>query len=177
MIGDNARGLIASARKMAFPTRMNLNINAEPLKLGETPDLNPNVISTYGQYHLTYNVYARTGELNKKRFAIVVDFGKGYFKFGNWVELYNQQFTNDYIKFILKYTNINKDFMQIAVENEGMHIPLTFDVLKFDADVRKKAGITDKTKRIRCFNPFVADNGLRDEELVLERVKKEAQAK
>lgn len=171
MIGDNAKGLIASARKILFPTRMFVNVKAELLKPGETPDTNPDIISTYGQYHIVYNVCTRNGEPAKKKFALVTDFGQGYIKFANWVDFHNQQYTNEFVKFILKYTNMSKQLVNIAVQNEGMHIPIQFDVIKYDADVRAKAGIEDKTRRIRSFNPFVGENGIRDKKLAEDKIK------
>ncbi len=154
MIGDRAREVIANARNMNWPTRMMVSLTGSPLKFMETPDTNPNIIATFGTYHLVYNTNTRTGKENVKRFSLVFDFGRKFLKCSNFQELERQAVTNDLARFFLKYTNICNEVFEIACQNEGMHIPVTFDVVKYNQDIREKLGVENGHNYAMIFNPF-----------------------
>lgn len=161
MIGDNAKGVIANARKMTWPTRMMVDITGSPLIFMDSPVTNINMVATYGTYHLVYNTTTRNGEQNLKRFAIVYDFGKQYLKCSNFQELERQAVTNDLARFFLKYTNICEEMFAIACQNESMHIPVCFDVIKYNHEIREKLGITEMNDYAMVFNPFKPTHGSR----------------
>lgn len=154
MIGDKARGVIANARNMTWPMRMIVDITGSPLIFMSSPDTNPNLIATFGTYHLVYNTTTRNGNENVKRFAIVFDFGRRFLKCSNFQELERQAVTNDLARFFLKYTNLCDEMFEIACQNEGMHIPVTFDVVKYNRDIREKLGVENGHNYEMIFNPF-----------------------
>lgn len=154
MIGDKAREVIANARGMTWPTRMVLDITGSPLKFMDSPSTNPNLITTFGTYHLVFNTMTRTGAENVKKFCLVFDFGRKFMKCGNFQELERQAVTNDLARFFLKYTNLCDEMFTIAVHNEGMHIPVTFDIVKYNNDIRKQLGVEDYHEYAMVFNPF-----------------------
>ena len=154
MIGDRARVAIADARLLTNPTRILLNINPQLLKLGETPETNPDLVYTTGLYNLTYRRLTHTGALNKKRFCLRFDFGKGYVKFDSLKELKEQAKTNDHVRFLLEYTNLQPHMLNIAVCNESMQIPVSLDMCKYDKKVRKDLGVKDMTEYLMLYNPY-----------------------
>lgn len=154
MIGDNARKIIANARLLTNPTRILLNINPQLLKLGETPETNPDLVYTTGLYNLTYRRLTHTGALNKKRFCLRFDFGKGYVKFDCLKELEEQAKTNEHVRFLLEYTNLQPHMLNIAVCNESMQIPVCLDLCKYDKKVRKDLGIKSQTEYLMLYNPY-----------------------
>ena len=161
MIGDKAKGVIANARNMTWPIRMMVNITGSPLKFTESPSTNPFLVATFGTYHLVYNTKTRNGEDNVKRFSLVYDFGRRFLKCSNFQELERQAVTNDLARFFLKYTNICPDIFRIAVQNESMHIPVTFDVVKYNNDIREQLGIEDPEEYAMVFNSFKPTCGSR----------------
>ncbi len=154
MIGDNAKGVIANSYRLSNPTRVVLNINCLPLNLGESPETNPNLISTTGLYNITYRKLTLTGEQNKKRFCLRYDFGRGFVKFSNYRELLEYAKTNEHVRFLLKYTNIQEHMLELALQNEGMQIPVGFDMCKYDLELREKLGIKDKSEYHMFYNPY-----------------------
>ena len=154
MIGDRAREVIANARNFTWPTRMIVNLKGKPLKFMDSPDTNPDVVSTYGNYYLVYRRKTRNGNDNVKRFAIIFDFGNKFLKFSNYNELKLQAETNDIAKFALTYTNLRKEMFNIAVQNESMRIPVSLDVVKYNRDIRKQLGNESYAKYEMVFNPF-----------------------
>ena len=161
MIGDKARGVIANARRMTWPTRMMISLTGSAYEFMDTPVTNPDIVATYGTYHLVYNTKTRNGEDNVKRFALVFDFGKQYLKCSNFAELKTQAVTNDIARFFLKYTNVCEEMFTIAFFNEGMHIPVTFDVVKYNQDIRKQLQVEDCNEYAMVFNPFKPTHGSR----------------
>lgn len=154
MIGDRAKGVITNVRHLTNPTRMLININPQLLKLGETPDQNPDLVYTTGLYNLTYRRLTHTGAINKKRFCLRFDFGKGYVKFESLKELKEQAKTNEHVRFLLEYTNFDSHMLDIALCNEAMQIPVSFDMCKYDKKVRKDLGETDNQKYLMLYNPY-----------------------
>lgn len=154
MIGDKAREVIANARGMTWPMRMILDITGSPLTFMDSPSTNPNLIATFGTYHLVFSTNTRTGNENVKKFSLVYDFGRRFLKCNNYQELERQAVTNDLVRFFLKYTNLCDEMFTIAVHNEGMHIPVTFDIVKYNNDIRKKLGVEDYHEYAMVFNPF-----------------------
>ena len=153
MIGDNAKELIAKARRLNYPTRMFISLTSSCLVPGTGPDNNPDIICTNGLYHLVYNTRTRNNEYNKKKFCIVYDFGQQFTKFDSWNELKAQAETNDYVRFFLKYTNIDPHMLTLARHNEGMHLPVVFDIIKYDKEIRTREGIGPQEFFME-FNPF-----------------------
>lgn len=154
MIGDRARGVIANARLLTNPTRILVNINPQLLKVGETPDTNPNLVYTTGLYNLTYRRLTHTGAVNKKKFCLRFDFGKGYVKFDSLKELKEQAKTNEHVRFLLEYTNLESYMLSIALLNESMQIPVCFDMCKYDKKVRNDLGEKDSHKYLMLYNPY-----------------------
>ena len=154
MIGDKAREVIANARGMTWPTRMMVSLTGSPLQFMDSPSTNPDIIATFGTYHLVYNTITRTGAENVKKFCLVFDFGRKFLKCGSFQELERQAVTNDLVKFFLKYTNICNDIFEMACQNEGMHIPVTLDVVKYNKDIRNKLGVENGHNYAMVFNPF-----------------------
>lgn len=154
MIGDKAREVIANARGMTWPIRMIVDITGTPLTFMDSPSTNPNLVATFGTYHLVYNTTTRNGNENLKRFAVVYDFGRRFLKCRNFQELERQAVTNDLARFFLKYTNLCDEMFEIAVQNEGMHIPVTFDVIKYNKDIREKLNVENGHNYEMVFNPF-----------------------
>ena len=161
MIGDNAKGVIANARRMTWPTRMMVSLSGSAYEFMDSPVTNPDIVATYGTYHLVYNTKTRNGEDNVKRFALVFDFGKQYLKCRNFQELERQAVTNDLARFFLKYTNVCDEMFTIAMHNESMHIPVTFNVVKYNQDIRKQIGVEDPEQYAMVFNPFKPTHGSR----------------
>lgn len=153
MIGDNAKELIAQARRLNYPTRMYISITASCLTEGTGPDINSDIICTNGLYHLVYNTRNRNNELNTKKYCLVYDFGRGFIKFQGWDELQEFAKTNDHVKFLLKYTNLHSHMLTIARQNEGMHIPVIFDIMKYDTEIRTREGWGLKEYHM-MYNPF-----------------------
>lgn len=154
MIGDKAREVIANARSMTWPIRMIVDITGTPLTFMDSPSTNPNLVATFGTYHLVYNTTTRNGNENLKRFAVVYDFGRRFLKCRNFQELERQAVTNDLARFFLKYTNLCDEMFEIACQNEGMHIPVTFDVIKYNKDIREKLNVESGHNYEMVFNPF-----------------------
>lgn len=140
MIGDKQKELIACARRLNYPTRMYISLTASCLTPGIAPDTNCDIILTNGLYHLTYNTRNRNNELNTKKYCLVFDFGRGFIKFQGWDELNDFASTNDHVRFLLKYTNLHPHMLTIARQNEGMHIPVVFDIMKYDTEIRTREG-------------------------------------
>lgn len=161
MIGDKTREVIANARGMTWPTRMIIDITGSPLDFMASPSTNPFLIATFGTYHLVYNTKTRNGEDNVKRFNLVFDFGRKFVKCSNFQELERQAVTNDLARFFLKYTNLCDEMFTIAMQNEGMHIPVTFDIVKYNNDIRAKLGIENLKEYAMVFNPFKPTYGSR----------------
>lgn len=154
MIGDRGKEVIASARLLTNPTRILINLNPQLLKLGETPDMNPDLVSTTGLYNLTYRKLTHTGALNKKRFCLRFDFGKGYVKFDSYRELQEQAKTNEHVRFLLEYTNLQPYMLAIALCNESMQIPVVLDMCKYDKKVRADLGVTNENEYLMLYNPY-----------------------
>ena len=161
MIGDKTREVIANARGMTWPIRMMISLTGSPLTFMESPSTNPFLVATFGTYHLVYNTKTRNGEDNLKRFSLVYDFGRRFLKCSNYEELQRQAVTNDLARFFIKYTNICPDMFTIAMQNESMHIPVTFDVVKYNRDIRKQIGVEDPEEYAMVFNPFKPTFGSR----------------
>ena len=157
MIGDRGKEVIANARLLTNPTRILVNLNPQLLKLGETPDMNPNLVYTTGLYNLTYRKLTHTGALNKKKFCLRYDFGKGFVKFDSYKELKEQAKTNEHVRFLLEYTNLQPYMLAIALCNEAMQIPVCFDMCKYDKKVRKDLGEKDDHKYLMLYNPYRPD--------------------
>lgn len=153
MIGDNGKGVIALARSMNYPTRMFISLTGSCLEFGTAPDINCDIICTNGLYHLVYNTRTRNNEINAKKFCLVYDFGRKFTKFETWKELEAQAQTNDYVRFFLKYTNLHPHMLTIARQNEGMHIPVSFDIIKYDNEIRTREGWAPKEWHM-MYNPF-----------------------
>ena len=154
MIGDKGKKIISDARLLTHPTRILVNIEPQLLKLGETPDLNPNLVSTTGLYNITYRRLTHTGAINKKKFCFRFDFGKGYVKFDSYKELKEQAKTNEHVRFLLEYTNFEPYMLSIALCNESMQIPVVFDICKYDKKVRGDLGIKDEQEYLMLYNPY-----------------------
>lgn len=161
MIGDRTREVIANARGMTWPMRMIVDITGSPLTFMSSPSTNPFLVATFGTYHLVYSTKTRNGEDNVKRFSLVFDFGRKFLKCSNFQELERQAVTNDLARFFLKYTNICEEMFKIAMQNEKMHIPVTFDVVKYNRDIRKQIGVEDPEEYAMIFNPFKPTHGSR----------------
>lgn len=153
MIGDKQKELIAYARRLNYPTRMFISLTGSCLKEGAGPDTDSDIVTTNGQYHLVYNTRNRLNELNKRKFCIVYDFGKGYFKFYSWDDLEEQANSNEHVRFFLKYTNLQPHMLSIARQNEGMHFPIALDIMKYDTEIRKREGWGPKDYHM-IYNPF-----------------------
>lgn len=153
MIGDNARGVIANVRKLNYPTRMLISLKAEKLRFDELPNENPDLVYTTGLYYLKFTRLTRNGELNFKKFMIRLDFGNEFIKCSNYDDLVNQTTYNDIAKFLVTYTNLCPQMFKIAVQNEGMQIPISFDVLKYDAELRTKWGVKNDEYAM-IYNPY-----------------------
>ena len=153
MLGDNAKELIAYARRLNYPTRMFISLTSSCLTEGTGPDTNSDIILTNGLYHLAFNTRTRNNEKNAKRFCLVFDFGKGFIKFESWAELEEQAKSNEHVRFLLKYTNLHPHMLTIARQNEGMHIPVTFDIIKYDTEIRTREGWGPKEFHM-MYNPF-----------------------
>lgn len=154
MIGDNARRVIADVRLLTNPTRILLNINPQLLKLGETPETNPDLVYTTGLYNITYRRLTHTGAKNMKKFCLRYDFGKGFVKFDSLKELKEQAKTNDHVRFLLEYTNLQSHMLDIALCNESMQIPVCLDMCKYDRKVRKDLGIKSMSEYLMLYNPY-----------------------
>lgn len=154
MIGDKARKIIANARLLTNPTRILININPQLLKLGETPETNPDLVYTTGLYNLTYRRLTHTGAVNVKKFCLRYDFGKGYVKFNSMKELKEQAQTNEHVRFLLEYTNLQSRMLDIALCNESMQIPVSFDMCKYDKKVRKDLGVKSASEYLMLYNPY-----------------------
>ena len=154
MIGDRAREFITNTRLLTNPTRILVNINPQLLVAGETPETNPNLVYTTGLYSLTYRRLTHTGALNKKRFCLRFDFGKGFVKFDSLKELREQAKSNDHVRFLLEYTNLQSYMLAIALLNESMQIPVCFDMCKYDKKVRNDLGEKDTNKYLMLYNPY-----------------------
>lgn len=166
MIGDRAKEVIANARHLTNPTRILICLEPQILKLGETPATNPNLVYTTGLYSLTYRKLTHTGALNKKRFCIRFDFGKGFVKFDSMKDLIEQGNTNEHVRFLLNYTNLDEYMLSIALNNEAMQIPLCFDMCKYDKQVRKEVGVEDASKYLMLYNPYRPDYYISKEEAI-----------
>lgn len=154
MIGDNAREVIANARLLSNPTRMLVNINPQLLKLCETPETNPDLVYTTGLYNLTYRKITHTGAINRKKFCLRYDFGKGYVKFESFRELKEQAKTNEHVRFLLEYTNLQPYMLAIALCNESMQIPVCFDICKYDKKIRKDLSVENENEYLMLYNPY-----------------------
>ena len=155
MIGDNARGLIANARLLTNPTRILVNVSGPKLlKAGDTPETNPDLVYTTGLYNLTYRRLTHTGAINKKKFCLRYDFGQGYVKFESLKELKEQAKTNEHVRFLLEYTNLQSYMLAIALCNESMQIPVVFDMCKYDKKARADLGVKDNHEYLMLYNPY-----------------------
>ena len=161
MIGDRIKQVIANARGMTWPMRMIVSLSGTPLIFMDTPQSNLDLVATFGNYHLMYANKTRNGEDNVKKFSLVFDFGRKFLKCSNFTELKTQAVTNDIARFFLKYTNICDEMFAIASQNEKMHIPVTFDIVKYNQDIRKQLGVEDYNKYVMLLNPFKPTHGSR----------------
>lgn len=161
MIGDKTREVIANAQGMTWPMRMIVDITGNPLDFMASPSTNPFLVATFGTYHLVYSTKTRNGEDNVKRFSLVFDFGRKFLKCRNFQELERQAVTNDLARFFIKYTNICDEMFTIAMQNEKMHIPVAFDIVKYNNDIRAKLGVVDLKEYAMVFNPFKPTVGSR----------------
>ena len=155
MIGDKGAELIAYARSLNHPTRMYIKPETKsPHVFMAGPDVDPDIILTNGQYHLVFHTKTRNMKLNIKKFDLVFDFGCKLLKFANYHEFLKQRETNKYVKFFFEYTNICEDMFTIAKLNEGMHIPITFKIVKYYRDVMKQNNLEDMEQYHMILNPF-----------------------
>lgn len=177
MIGDNTKELIAYVRRLNYPTRMCISLTASCLTPGIAPDVSSDIIMTNGLYHLAYNTRNRNNELNKKKYCLVFDFGRGFVKFLGWDDLNEQAQTNDHVRFLLKYTNLHPHMLTIARQNEGMHIPVLFDIMKYDTEIRTREGWGPKEYHM-MYNSFKETQTtwyeLKDNQVVKYDIKKES---
>lgn len=153
-MGDRARGIIANALELNYPTRIEINYKLIPPDFGETPDINPTMFFTTGLYCLSYKKYTHSGAVNMKRFCIKADFvNRQFIKFFSWHDLQEQAKTNDHVKFLLEYTNLNEQMLNIAAQNEDMRIPFCLDIVKYDKEVRPKTG-KKPDEYAMIYNPY-----------------------
>ena len=153
MIGDRARGVISACVEFERPTRMMISLKLDELVFGTTCQNNPDYILTNGQYYLFFATHTRTGDLNKKKFCITYDFGRGFSKFIDWEDFLKQSRQNPHVRFIRDFTNISKQHFNIAYQNEQMRFPVTFDLIKYDTAIREKFGYK-KDEYAMIYNPF-----------------------
>lgn len=159
MIGDKSVEIIAQARNLNYPTRMNISLTKTPHTFMTGPDIDADIILTNGLYHLVYHTKTRLQKVNvRKKFDIVFDFGNKLLKVENYHELEMQARTNRYAKFFFEYTNLCKEMFIIAGLNEGMHIPFVFDVVKYYKDVCAEQGWKIDEGYHMILNPYRESN-------------------
>lgn len=165
-IGDGARGIIANVLNTSKPSRAIINCKMIKPEFGETPDTNPDLFYTSGLYHMSYRRLTCSGKVNVKRFCITADFlDRGFVKFYNWRDLVEQSKTNDHVKFILEFTNIEEGMLNIAAQNERMKIPFSLDIMKYDRIVRPQTGKKEDEYAMiyNSFRPFFTSKWIEDE--------------
>lgn len=156
MIGDNARKAIANSGNFKRAARLFVNTKIDRLQPGETPDVNPNIITTTGAYHLKYTNKSKYGIEEKldHPYILKLDFPQmDWARFRNWPDFVKEAKENSILKFIKDYTNICEQTFLIAGQNPGMIVPITFDIIKFDTDVRAKYNWGKKERHL-IYNPF-----------------------
>ena len=153
MIGDNAKGIIAQTRNLNFPMRPLIHLKGEKLKYAELPQDNPDLVYTSGLYYLKYANATRRGDFNIRPFMIRIDFGHEVIRLNGYSDFLQQAETNDYVRYLAKYTNISRQHFYIAAQNPSMQIPFSLDIAKYDADVRAKWG-ANNSKYAMIYNPY-----------------------
>lgn len=157
MIGDNARQVITSAKDLLNATRVKsfLNLKGIPLKPFETPEVNPDVVITTGNYSFRFMPYKKDGTKNTKKFVMSFDFLNKVIKFRCWRDFEEQAKSNDIVKFFKDFTNISKDMFRTATRNMYMVIPVHVDYVKLEKHLLNQLSEEEKAvPYIKIFNPY-----------------------
>lgn len=154
MIGDKGKAIIIenTLNQRSKPHAF-FHLNFEPLKEGDNPIKNPEIITTRGYFYIKYSPLNRFGSANKYPYIVFCDlFPKRAFSFASEEGLrrYEVKITGvnevnetikNYIDFLINKTTFSPELIRIARENEYIEIPFIIDYLKVEKIIKEKMGI------------------------------------
>jgi hypothetical protein len=133
MLGDMGKKVVTEhkGRSPFFP-RICINLNALPLGEYETPFTNRDLRFTQLRDYFKY-VPATTHKAKDKPFMLITDLiPNGKIRFGTWEELIsNKQFEKE-IAWLLKFSDMRPELLEIAEQNMQVAIYIYTDVYKYD---------------------------------------------
>lgn len=97
-------------------------------------------MATDGNYFIRYLPTNRHGEQLCKKIVINLDLGRKI-RVNNWKEFIKISKEDPLYKFIIEYTNISEELMQMAIDNPLVRIPFCLDMIKI------KQATIDKLKK------------------------------
>lgn len=144
MLGDNARrALLEVYGRGVLQSCALINLDSEPLKPYDMPLTNPSLRYTKMRYYIRYIPALRvTQKKRKKKYVIYSDLIERTrlesFRFDTWEEVEEEAKHNKEIRFLLEYTNLNKNLIDILERNLMFDFPLLFDYERYEKTLRDK---------------------------------------
>lgn len=140
MVGDNAkRALIANTVKKRFNSRAVVNLNYEPLKKGDSPLTDEDIVLTDGMYYMRYEPVTKGNNYVDKPFLIKSDlFTMDKIRVNSYMSLNKIAKESKKVAFLLKFSNISPKTFGIAKNYPGLQIPIMIDYVKYEECIKKK---------------------------------------
>lgn len=140
MIGDNAkRLLIANTVKKRFNSRAVINLDLEPLKKGDSPLTNDDIVITDGMYYLRYEPVTKGNNYVDKPFLIKSDlFTMDKIRIASYAALVKLSQKSKEVKFLLKFSNVSPKAFGLAKNYPGLQIPIMIDYIKYEEYIKEK---------------------------------------
>lgn len=84
---------------------------------------------TTGRYFIKYTPTNKYREQRRKKVIVCLDLGRKI-RVDDWEELVRISKVDALYQFVLEYTNISKELMQMAIDNPQIRIPFCLDMIK-----------------------------------------------
>lgn len=146
MLGDLARETYALTLKtLNYPlvARLKIDLRGIPVIFGETDNMqvNPHLRATLPLYRIKY-IPSYKPKYKDKPMLLETDLylERKVVRFDTYADLVEMAKEDEAIAFILKWTNISEELIEFAKQYVQIPIPFIFDVLKYEAEMRRQLG-------------------------------------
>ena len=154
MIGDLAsKALAENKQRLPIQKRAMVNVNSEPIKEGEIPTANNDLMYTDLIYYVKY-LPSQLPQYKDRPFVIVGDIFPGR-KIRTKNYAYTTYISNKALKWVLENSDLSQEHFDEAELNIQMAIPFYVDPVKYSKKLREKKGEPD-SKYSMFREPIVA---------------------
>lgn len=137
MIKDVAEKVLIEhqGRKLIFP-RLCVNLDGLPLKDFESPLTNRNLRFTNFKDYFKYQPSVKRSQKDRP-FLLMTDLAPNRcIRFGSWEELINMEEIKKEVSWLLKFTEMRPELLEIAEQNIQIPIYINMDVYAYDKYLR-----------------------------------------